>query len=66
VRSAALPGASIARFLQSLNLDRFLPLFEAEEVDMAALALCSDEDLQALGVPLGPRKKILAMASTQR
>jgi hypothetical protein len=57
VRSAALPGASIARFLQSLNLDRFLPLFVAEEVDMAALALCSDEDLQALGVPLGPRKK---------
>ena len=43
---------------------RFLPLFEAEEVDMAALALCSDADLQSLGVPLGPRKKILAMLTT--
>jgi hypothetical protein len=59
-----LPGASLERFLNSLNLARYLPLFVAEEVDMAALALCTDEDLLALGVPLGPRKKILAMVST--
>ena len=61
MRSAVIP--SLQHFLQSLNLERYLPLFEAEEVDMAALALCSDADLQALGVPLGPRKKILAMVS---
>ena len=30
---------------------------------MAALSLCTDADLQALGVPLGPRKKLLAMVT---
>ena len=53
-----LAGLSLAQFLDALNLARLLPLFEAEEVDMAALALCSDADLQSLGVPMGPRKKI--------
>ena len=63
-RSQPRPALSLAQFLDTLNLARFLPLFEAEEVDMAALALCSDADLQSLGVPLGPRKKILAMLTT--
>lgn len=54
---------SLAQFLDALNLAHLLPLFEAEEVDMAALSLCTDADLQALGVPLGPRKKLLAMVT---
>lgn len=54
---------SLPQLLDTLNLAHLLPLFEAEEVDMAALALCTDADLQALGVPLGPRKKLLAMVA---
>lgn len=64
-RVGAASQLSLAQLLCSLNLERFLPLFEAEEMDMAALALCSEEDLRALGVPMGPRKKILALLSAQ-
>lgn len=49
---------SIDRFLQSLALDKYLITFQAEEVDMAALVHMTDEDLRALGIPMGPRKKI--------
>ena len=52
---------SLPEFLAALGLERYAPLFEAEEVNMAALALCSDEDMRALGVPLGPRRLIRSM-----
>ncbi|MED6171436.1 hypothetical protein PIB30_040733 [Stylosanthes scabra] len=46
-------------FLQSLGLEKYLITFQAEEVDMAALNHMTDEDLKAMGIPMGPRKKIL-------
>lgn len=46
-------------FLQSLGLEKYLITFQAEEVDMTALVHMNDEDLKALGIPMGPRKKIL-------
>ena len=42
-------------------MSHFLPRFEAEEVDMAALTQCTEADLERLRLPMGPRKKILAM-----
>ncbi|XP_027624955.1 phospholipase DDHD2 isoform X2 [Tupaia chinensis] len=39
--------------LKKLQLSEYLPIFEKER------ALCTDSDLQAMGIPLGPRKKIL-------
>ncbi|KAG9447920.1 hypothetical protein H6P81_014048 [Aristolochia fimbriata] len=45
--------------LQSLGLEKYLITFKAEEIDMTALLHMSDEDLKALGIPMGPRKKIL-------
>ncbi|KAG6541181.1 hypothetical protein Mapa_017415 [Marchantia paleacea] len=50
---------SIAGLLQSLGLSKYLITFQAEEVDMAALQHMGDDDLKELGVPMGPRKKIL-------
>ncbi|XP_077210064.1 uncharacterized protein LOC143845571 [Tasmannia lanceolata] len=50
---------SVDGFLQSLGLDKYLITFQAEEVDMTALVHMTDEDLKALGIPMGPRKKIL-------
>ncbi|KAH9320882.1 hypothetical protein KI387_015521, partial [Taxus chinensis] len=50
---------SVASLLQSLGLGKYLITFQAEEVDMAALRHMSDDDLKALGIPMGPRKKIL-------
>lgn len=45
--------------LHSLGLEKYLITFQAEEVDMTALMHMNDEDLKALGIPMGPRKKIL-------
>ncbi|KAI4354343.1 hypothetical protein L6164_003213 [Bauhinia variegata] len=50
---------SVDGFLQSLGLDKYLISFQAEEVDMTALTHMTDDDLKALGIPMGPRKKIL-------
>ncbi|KAE9603384.1 putative sterile alpha motif/pointed domain-containing protein [Lupinus albus] len=50
---------SVDEFLQSLGLEKYLITFQAEEVDMTALNHMTDEDLKAMGIPMGPRKKIL-------
>ncbi|KAM9810822.1 triacylglycerol hydrolase DDHD2 [Neosynchiropus ocellatus] len=45
--------------LTKLGLQQFLPTLQAENLDLDSLALCQDNDLKDLGIPLGPRKKIL-------
>lgn len=51
--------SSVDGFLTSLGLEKYALTFQAEEVDMTALVHMTDADLKALGVPMGPRKKIL-------
>ncbi|XP_057508886.1 uncharacterized protein LOC130791672 isoform X2 [Actinidia eriantha] len=51
---------SVDSFLQSIGLEKYSITFQAEEVDMTALMHMTDGDLKALGVPMGPRKKILS------
>lgn len=58
-QAPAAEERSVAGLLQSLGLVKYLIIFQAEEVDMAALRHMSDDDLKALGIPMGPRKKIL-------
>ncbi|KAF8646446.1 hypothetical protein HU200_065836 [Digitaria exilis] len=59
--------ASLESLLKSLDLEKYLINFQAEEVDMKAMAYMSEEDLKALGIPMGPRKKILsALAHKKR
>ncbi|XP_020259381.1 uncharacterized protein LOC109835776 [Asparagus officinalis] len=50
---------TVASLLHSLGLGKYAILFQAEEVDMAALKQMGDNDLKELGIPMGPRKKIL-------
>ncbi|KAK9757187.1 hypothetical protein RND81_01G146800 [Saponaria officinalis] len=50
---------SVDGFLQSLGLEKYQIIFQAEEVDMTALEHMTDEDLKAMGIPMGPRKKIM-------
>ncbi|CAN0915346.1 SEC23-interacting protein [Linum grandiflorum] len=52
-------NTSVDSFLQSLGLEKYLLTFQAEEVDMTVLVHMTDDDLKALGVPMGPRKKII-------
>ena len=49
----------LVSFLSSLNLDQFSVALVKESIDLSSLSLLSDEDLQSLGIPLGPRRKIL-------
>ncbi|PUZ52338.1 hypothetical protein GQ55_6G262200 [Panicum hallii var. hallii] len=52
--------ASLESLLKSLDLEKYLINFQAEEVDMKALAYMNEEDMKSLGIPMGPRKKILS------
>ncbi|XP_057473956.1 uncharacterized protein LOC130762284 [Actinidia eriantha] len=56
---------SVDSFLQSIGLEKYSITFQAEEVDMTALVHMTDGDLKALGVPMGPRKKILLALESQ-
>ncbi|KAL3649296.1 hypothetical protein CASFOL_005699 [Castilleja foliolosa] len=48
---------TVDSFLQSLGLEKYAITFQAEEVDMTALVHMGDEDLKAMGVPMGAEKK---------
>ncbi|RLM73744.1 ankyrin repeat and SAM domain-containing protein 6-like [Panicum miliaceum] len=70
---AAMPTAPVVKevpqtvteLLSSLGLEKYLVLFQAEEVDMAALRQMGESDLKDMGVPMGPRKKILLAVGPQ-
>ena len=50
----------VAGMLNDLNLpSKYHALFQKEELDMGALSLMSDSDLEALGLSKGARLKLL-------
>src|SRR5215210_5564695 len=54
----------IARWLEGLGLSKYAAAFDDAEIDLAALPYLTDHDLKELGLPLGPRRKIVAEAAT--
>lgn len=50
---------TVPGLLHRLGLGKYAIIFQAEEVDMTALKQMGDKDLKELGIPMGPRKKIL-------
>ncbi|KAL0377470.1 UNVERIFIED_CONTAM: hypothetical protein Sradi_3052500, partial [Sesamum radiatum] len=50
---------TVSTFLHSIGLGKYSINFQAEEIDMVALKQMGDSDLKELGIPMGPRKKIL-------
>ncbi|KAL3631070.1 hypothetical protein CASFOL_024054 [Castilleja foliolosa] len=50
---------TVDSFLRSLGLEKYAILFKVEEVDMYSLKRMTESDLKDLGIPMGPRKKIL-------
>ncbi|CAN7080106.1 unnamed protein product [Brassica oleracea var. botrytis] len=59
-------GTSVDSFLESLGLEKYSTSFQVEEVDMDALMHMTDDDLKALLIPMGPRKKILLALGPKR
>ncbi|KAL5711679.1 hypothetical protein ACHQM5_013938 [Ranunculus cassubicifolius] len=52
-------SSSVDSLLQSLGLEKYSITFQKEEIDMTALIHMTDDDLKDLGIPMGPRKKII-------
>ncbi|KAK4261257.1 hypothetical protein QN277_004281 [Acacia crassicarpa] len=50
---------TVDALLHALGLGKYALQFKAEEVDMTALKQMGENDLKELGIPMGPRKKIL-------
>jgi class 3 adenylate cyclase/tetratricopeptide (TPR) repeat protein len=49
-------------WLEALNLGKYASVFEQNEIDLDALPEITDADLKELGLPVGPRRKILRAA----
>jgi len=47
-------------WLATLDLERYAAAFEAAEVDLGTLPHLTEDDLKEIGLPLGPRRRILA------
>src|SRR5262245_40662736 len=50
---------NIRRWLEQLGLEQYAQVFAANDVDLEALRLLSEGDLEKLGVSLGHRRKLL-------
>jgi hypothetical protein len=56
----------VNELLRSLSLERYRDVFAAEEIDMDALRAMRDVDFEKLGVPYGPKVKIIANLRANR
>jgi class 3 adenylate cyclase/tetratricopeptide (TPR) repeat protein len=54
----------LGRWLGELGLAKYADLFSANEIELATLRQLSEDDLKELGLPMGPRKKLLAAIAT--
>ncbi|HEY5412313.1 MAG TPA: AAA family ATPase, partial [Caulobacteraceae bacterium] len=52
--------AELQVWLTTLGLERYASVFEAAEVDFLALPHLTEDDFREIGIPLGPRRLILA------
>ncbi|KFO15459.1 Phospholipase DDHD2, partial [Balearica regulorum gibbericeps] len=49
----------VKEILKKLELSEYCDVFEKEKMDRQALFLCTEKNLKEMGIPLGPRMKIL-------
>ena len=58
---------SIEQWLRSIDLERYAQTFADNEVDLRTLEVLNEDDLKELGIPFGPRKRMLsAIAELQQ
>ncbi|XP_026129323.1 phospholipase DDHD2-like isoform X2 [Carassius auratus] len=50
---------SLEEVLKGHGLEEHLNTLHREQMDMESLMLCSEKDLKDIGIPLGPRKKMM-------
>ena len=59
-------SSSLSAWLKSHDLEQFLKIFEENEVDLVTLRVLTESDLKELGLPFGPRKRILNLLNEER
>ena len=57
---------TLTEWLAKLGLSQFEPLLASHEIDLEAMQFLSDADLAMLGIPLGPRRKLLDSIASLR
>ena len=50
----------IRQWLEELGLAEYSDAFEGEKIDLEALPHITGDDLKDMGLPIGPRRKLLA------
>lgn len=68
-RACVANGVQVKRIediLQGSGLEEHLQVLQREQLDTESLLLCTESDLKDLGIPLGPRKKILHLVRRWR
>jgi class 3 adenylate cyclase/predicted ATPase len=56
----AAGAPALADWLKAHRLERYAPLFREHEIDLGTLAVLTESDLKELGLPFGPRKRLLS------
>ena len=56
----------LTTFLQSLDITEIAQILFDEKMDLDSLLLCEENDFSSIGLPLGPRKKLLAAIKSRR
>lgn len=56
---------SLADWLKSHDLERFVQIFAEHEIDLTTLRLLAESDLKEIGLPFGPRKRILHLLAEE-
>src|SRR5512134_376451 len=54
-----VPSGTIAEWLTEAGLAQYIELFQREQIELEILPDLTDADLVQLGLPLGPRKRLL-------
>lgn len=57
---------TLLEWLKTIGLDRYAPLFVDNEIDLPTLLVLTEGDLEELGLPFGPRKRVLRAVATLR
>ena len=52
--------SDIVAWLERLGLGRYAPAFEENEIDLESLTHLTEDMLKEIGLPIGPRAKLLA------
>ncbi|KIT16103.1 ATP-binding protein [Jannaschia aquimarina] len=59
-----MSGGRLATFLEALRLTEYFDVLAREKIEPEDFAILSDDDLSGLGIPLGPRRRLLKAAQS--